>query len=144
MNFIERHDLDGKLSPFKRWDVIANTTWDLIWIFESVAYHWWRPDCHPIWKYIFADFSKAISKQWRTYWETFPDWCGDDDVYIDRRKSTLAEWYRLATEEEKELMEELLSKAEKNGDVTREMFDDQLSKLQAMWEKLWITIKIEE
>jgi hypothetical protein len=29
-------------------------------------------------------------------------------------------------------MEELLSKAEKKDDVTREMFNDQLSKLQAM------------
>ena len=116
LSFIERKNLDEKLSPFKRWDVIANTTWDLIWVFENVAYHWWNPN-YSIWNFIFADFSKAISKQWKDHWEVFPNWCGDDSVYIDRRESTLAEWYRLATEEEKKLLMELLSKAEEKVDV---------------------------
>ena len=111
LNFFERKKLDEKLSStFKKWDVIANTTWELIWIFESVAYHWWNPE-YSIWNWIFADFSKAISKQWRDHWEVFPNWCWDDDVYIDRRNSTLSKWYRLATQEEKELFETLIAQS---------------------------------
>ena len=144
LNPYERERLDRELTPFRRWEIIASIQWDLIGVFESVGYHGGNPDIDGLWNYIFAEFEKWISKQWSSDWRVINSPMWDDDTYIDRRKSTLAEWYRLATEEEKELMKKLISKAEKKDDVTREMFDDQLSKLQAMWEKLWITIKIEE
>ena len=104
----EREALDAKLSPFKSWDIIADIRGEIIWIFDKVAYHWWNPE-YPIWRYIFADFQKAISKQWRSKWEVFENWCWDDDVYIDRKKHNLWFNYRLATEEEKQIFKVLIA-----------------------------------
>ena len=110
LNPYERERLDRELTPFRRWEVIASIQWDLIGVFESVWYHGWNPDIDGLWNYIFAEFEKWISKQWSTDWRVINSPMWDDDTYIDRRKSTLAEWYRLATEEEKKLMKELISK----------------------------------
>ena len=39
----EKSALDAKLSwPFKKWDIIADVKWELIWVFDNVAYHWWE------------------------------------------------------------------------------------------------------
>lgn len=46
---------------------------------------------------------KAISRQWRSNWHIFEDWCWDDDVYIDSRKHDLSYNYRLATKYEKQM-----------------------------------------
>lgn len=107
----ERSALDARLSwPFKRWDIIADRRWALIWTFENVAYHWWNPTLKGLGEYIFADFQKAISIQWRTKWHVFEDWCWDDDTYIDSRKHDLSSYYRFATEAEKQLFNALIEK----------------------------------
>jgi len=113
LNSLERERLDKQLSPFNKWDIIANIKWDLIWIFENVAYHGWSPDCDPLWNYIFADFSQAISKQWRENWYVFKNWCWDDDEYIDRRKYDLSANYKLATQEQIELFKTLMNQEDK-------------------------------
>ena len=109
----ERVALDAKLSwPFKRWDIIIDAKREIIWVFDKVAYHWWDPK-HPIGKYIFADFQRAISKQWRGVWHVFPDWCWDDDTYINRRKNDLSANYRFATDAEKRLFNALINRENK-------------------------------
>jgi hypothetical protein len=117
----EREALDASLTPFKHWDIIANLKWDLIWVFDRVAYQWWNPYENLYWdpydepfgNFIFAVFKKAIIKmgEYNTYWEDeeFKDWCSDVGVSIDRRKSDLSEGYRLAMKEEVELFNLLTS-----------------------------------
>ena len=118
----EKSALDAKLSwPFKKWDIIADVKWELIWVFDNVAYHWWDPDVDYLWNFIFADFKRAISKQWWTDWRIINVPCWDDDVYIDRRKYNLTKNYRFATEAEKNLFNTLM---------TREMVNEQNSKLK--------------
>jgi len=107
----ERIVLDAKLSwPFKRWDIIADVKWELIWVFNKVAYHGWSPEWKIFWKYIFADFQRAISKQWWTDWHVINAPCWDDDTYIDRRESDLTENYKFATNEQIELFNTLMAK----------------------------------
>lgn len=109
-NFFQRDQLDKELSSwFNHWDIIADNKGEIIWTFDNVAYHGWRPGIAIFWNYIFADFSQAISKQWRDHREVFDKWCWDDDVYIDRRKHDLSFHYRVATEKEKELFETLIT-----------------------------------
>ena len=144
LNFFEIQKLDEKLSPFRRWDIVASVKWDLIWVFESVGYHGGRPDIEGLWNYIFAEFEKWISRQWSNDWRVIDSPLWDDDTYIDRRKSTLSEWYRLATQKEKELLKTLLEKKEREKKPTRKQFDEQLSKLQALWKKLWLSVNVEE
>ena len=111
LNELGRKLLDKRLSwPFKKWNIIADVKGELIWVFDSISYHWWTPDADIYWKYIFASFSKAISRQWRSDWEAINCPCGDDDVYIDRRKNNLTENYRFATETEIELLNTLMEK----------------------------------
>ena len=119
----KREVLDASLTPFKHWDIIANVKWDLIWVFDRVAYQWWNPYENLYWdpydeplgNYIFAVFKKAITKVegYTTYWddELFKDWCSDSSVSIDRRKNDLSEGYRLATKEEVELFNILTSES---------------------------------
>jgi len=113
INEIDREELDKQLSPFKKWDIIANIRWDLIWIFKNVAYHGWSPECDPSWNYIFADFSQAISKQWRENWHVFKNWCWDDNEYIDRRTNDLSANYKLANQEQIELFKTLMDKEDR-------------------------------
>jgi len=111
LNFFQRDQLDKELSSwFNHWDIIADQKGEIIWTFDNVAYHGWRPGIAIFWNYIFADFSQAISKQWRKDWCVFKNWCWDDDVYIDRRKHDLSFHYRFATEAEKELFRTLMRK----------------------------------
>ena len=118
LNTGNRETLDTKLSwPFKKWDIIADKQLKIIWAFDSVAYHWWNPDRQgsllpDLWKYIYALFENAISRQWRLNWEAIPGLCWDDDVYIDRREYDLSEHYRFATQAEKELFNTLISSKE--------------------------------
>lgn len=108
----ERKDLDARLSPFKTWDIVADVKWELIWVFKNVAYHWWNPDVDYLWNFIFAEFKRAISKQWWTDWRVINAPCGDDDTYIDRRESDLTENYGLATPEQIALFKTLMAKEE--------------------------------
>ena len=109
----KREALDASLTPFKHWDIIANVEWDLIWVFDKVAYHWWRPDIDVLWNYIFADFTKAISKWWED-WHVFENWCWDDGCYIDRRKYDLSKNYRPAMKTQIDLFKTLISKSNSN------------------------------
>ena len=120
-----REALDVELSPFKRWDIIADIRGEIIWIFDKVAYHWWNPE-YPIGRYIFADFQKAISKQWRSKREVFENWCWDDDAYIDRKKHNLWFNYRLATEEEKQIFNVLI--AAKSGENEEKRWETSVEK----------------
>ena len=107
----ERTNLDRNLSrPFQRWDIIADVKGELIWVFKNIAYHWWNPDVDYFWNFIFAEFKKAISKQWWTDWRVINAPCGDDDTYIDRRESDLTENYKFATNEQIELFNTLMAK----------------------------------
>ena len=110
----ERELLDEKLSyPFKRWDIIVDAEEELIGKFEKIAYHWWNPEWY-LWRYIFADFSQAISKQWREIWEVLHNSCGDDGVYINRKRHKLSSYYRFATDAEKQLFHVLIENKKKN------------------------------
>lgn len=114
LNTQEREILDKKLSyPFKKWDIIADGAGEIIWKFEKVDYHWWNPEWI-FWRYICAEFSQAISKQKRQIWEVFQDRCCDDDVYINRKRHKLSDYYRFATDAEKYLFQALIDKSEKD------------------------------
>ena len=129
----EREGLDAKLSPFKSWDLIADIKWDIIWVFDKVAYHWWNPEIEWLWNYIFADFKKAITRKWRAYWHVFEDWCWDDDVYIDRRRKKLSANYRFATEAEKQLYDIIMLNDENIKEIKER-------RCEAVEEKLCILI----
>jgi hypothetical protein len=53
-----------------------------------------------LWKYIFAQFKKAISKQWREDWQALGA-CWDDNLYLDSRFENLWNYYRHASDDEK-------------------------------------------
>ena len=110
----ERKDLDARLSPFKTWDIVADVKWELIWVFKNVAYHWWNPVVDYLWNFIFAEFKRAISKQWWTDWRVINAPCGDDDTYIDRRENDLTENYEFASPEQIALFKTLMAKVEKS------------------------------
>lgn len=92
-------DLEKWMSPFKKWEIITDVKKELIWIFSSIGHHW-LPNDKLLWKYIFAQFKKAISKQWREDWQALGA-CWDDDLYLDSRFENLWNYYRHATDDEK-------------------------------------------
>ncbi len=113
----ERVALDAKLSPFKRWDIVADIKGELIWIFKGVGYQWrWLENP----SYIFAEFQRAISKQWGIERRVYENWYEDKNTSIDKRNSDLSENYKLATEEQVELFKILMKKEQENREKKKE------------------------